>query len=32
VDSFEGRDAMLTSGMDVGIREGHEQLDELLAR
>ncbi len=32
VDSFEARDAMMGSGMDVGIREGYEKLDELLAR
>ena len=32
VDSFEGRDAMIASGMDVGIREGYERLDDLLAR
>ena len=32
VDSFEGRDGMMMSGMDVGIREGYEKLDELLAR
>jgi uncharacterized protein YndB with AHSA1/START domain len=31
VDSFEGRDAMIASGMEVGIREGYERLDELLA-
>lgn len=31
VESFEIRDAMLSSGMDVGVREGYEQLDELLA-
>ena len=31
VDTFEARDAMLSSGMDVGIREGFERLDELLA-
>jgi uncharacterized protein YndB with AHSA1/START domain len=31
VDSFEGRDAFLSSGMDVGVREGYERLDELLA-
>lgn len=31
VDSFEGRDAMLHSGMDTGVIEGYEQLDELLA-
>jgi uncharacterized protein YndB with AHSA1/START domain len=30
VDSFEARDAMLASGMEVGIREGYERLDELL--
>src|SRR5690606_35588940 len=30
-DSFEARDAMLVSGMDVGVREGYERLDELLA-
>lgn len=30
-DSMEARDAMLSSGMDVGVREGYEQLDELLA-
>lgn len=31
VDSFEGRDAFVASGMDEGIREGYERLDELLA-
>jgi uncharacterized protein YndB with AHSA1/START domain len=31
-DSFEGRDAFVASGMEVGIREGYEKLDELLAR
>jgi uncharacterized protein YndB with AHSA1/START domain len=31
VDSFEGRNAFLASGMEVGIREGYERLDELLA-
>jgi uncharacterized protein YndB with AHSA1/START domain len=31
VDSFEDRDAMIASGMEVGIREGYERLDELLA-
>ena len=31
VDSFAARDAMLSSGMDVGVREGYERLDELLA-
>jgi uncharacterized protein YndB with AHSA1/START domain len=32
VDSFEDRDAFLASGMDVGVNEGYERLDELLAR
>jgi hypothetical protein len=32
VVSFEARDAMMMSGMDVGIREGYQKLDELLAR
>jgi uncharacterized protein YndB with AHSA1/START domain len=32
VDSFEGRDAFVASGMDTGVREGYERLDELLAR
>lgn len=32
VDSFEGRDAFVASGMDVGVQEGYEKLDELLAR
>ena len=31
VDSFEGRDAMLASGMEYGVREGYERLDEILA-
>ena len=31
VDSFEARDAVLASGMEVGVREGYERLDELLA-
>ncbi|NDO89155.1 SRPBCC family protein [Cellulosimicrobium composti] len=31
VDSFEGRDGFVSSGMEVGIREGYEQLDEILA-
>ncbi len=30
-DSFADRDAMLASGMDTGVREGYERLDELLA-
>jgi uncharacterized protein YndB with AHSA1/START domain len=32
VDSFEGRDAFLESGMETGVQEGYERLDELLAR
>lgn len=32
VDSFEGRDAVLASGMETGIRESYERLDEVLAR
>jgi uncharacterized protein YndB with AHSA1/START domain len=31
VDSLEARDMMLSSGMDVGVNEGYERLDELLA-
>jgi uncharacterized protein YndB with AHSA1/START domain len=31
VDSFEARDAFLASGMEIGVREGYERLDELLA-
>ncbi len=30
-DSIEGRDAMLASGMEVGIHEGYAKLDRLLA-
>jgi uncharacterized protein YndB with AHSA1/START domain len=32
VDTFEGRDAFLASGMEEGVREGYERLDDLLAR
>ena len=32
VDSFEGRDGFLASGMEVGVNEGYAKLDELLAR
>jgi uncharacterized protein YndB with AHSA1/START domain len=32
VDSFEGRDAFVASGMEVGVREGYDRLDEVLAR
>ena len=31
VDSFEGRDAFLASGMETGVRQGYERLDALLA-
>lgn len=31
VDSFEGRDAFVASGMRQGVREGYERLDALLA-
>ena len=31
VDSFEGRDAFVASGMETGIQEGYQKLDELLA-
>lgn len=31
VESFETRDAILASGMEYGVREGYERLDELLA-
>ncbi|WP_327348129.1 SRPBCC family protein [Streptomyces europaeiscabiei] len=30
MDSVEARDSMLKSGMDHGVREGYERLDELL--
>ncbi|MFI0468580.1 SRPBCC family protein [Saccharopolyspora sp. 5N102] len=29
---FETRDGMLASGMDVGVNEGYDKLDELLAK
>ena len=32
VDSFAARDAFVASGMEVGVREGYERLDEVLAR
>jgi uncharacterized protein YndB with AHSA1/START domain len=32
VDSFAGRDAFLASGMETGVVEGYERLDEILAR
>ena len=31
-DSFADRDAMLASGMEVGVVQGYERLDEVLAR
>lgn len=31
-DSVEGRDAFVASGMETGIVEGYEKLDDLLAR
>ena len=31
VDSFEGRDAFLASGMEVGVEEGYAKLDALIA-
>jgi uncharacterized protein YndB with AHSA1/START domain len=31
VDSFEGRDAILSSGMEVGVNDGYAKLDELLS-
>lgn len=31
LESFEARDGLISSGMEVGIREGYERLDELLA-
>jgi uncharacterized protein YndB with AHSA1/START domain len=30
-DSFEGRDGMLSSGMEVGVSDGYAKLDRLLA-
>jgi uncharacterized protein YndB with AHSA1/START domain len=30
VDSFEARDAFVASGMEEGVRDGYEMLDELL--
>jgi uncharacterized protein YndB with AHSA1/START domain len=32
VDSFEGRDAIMASGMEGGVIEGYEKLDALLAK
>ncbi|NNF56160.1 MAG: SRPBCC family protein [Acidimicrobiales bacterium] len=30
VDSFEARDAMISSGMEHGVKEGYEKLDKVL--
>ena len=32
VDSFEGRDAFIASGMESGVVQGYERLDEVLTR
>ncbi len=32
VDSFEDRDAFVAAGMEVGVSEGYERLDELFER
>jgi uncharacterized protein YndB with AHSA1/START domain len=32
VDSFQARDAIISSGMEYGVREGYERLDDLLPR
>lgn len=32
LDSVASRDGMIASGMEVGVREGYERLDELLTR
>jgi uncharacterized protein YndB with AHSA1/START domain len=32
VDSFEGRDAFVASGMETGVVQGYERLDEVLTR
>lgn len=31
LDSFQGRDAMIASGMEDGVRQGYERLDQVLA-
>lgn len=31
-DSFEGRDAWLASGMEIGVNDGYAKLDALIAR
>ena len=32
VDTYEGRDAFVASGMETGVIEGYERLDEVLAK
>ena len=32
VDNLQARDAIMASGMDVGVNEGYEKLDDLLAQ
>jgi hypothetical protein len=32
VESFEARDAIVASGVEHGVREGYQKLDELLAQ
>jgi uncharacterized protein YndB with AHSA1/START domain len=32
VESFEARDAVLASGMEAGVNEGYERLDDVLAQ
>ncbi len=32
VDTFEGRDAFVASGMETGVVEGYERLDEVLGQ
>jgi hypothetical protein len=32
VDDFAARDAFVASGMETGINEGYERLDEVLTR
>lgn len=32
VDSFQARDAIVASGMEYGVAEGYQRLDDLLAR
>jgi hypothetical protein len=32
VDNLQARDAIMASGMDIGVNEGYEKLDDLLAQ